>query len=238
MSDDEPQARTSRPSLPPPGYFSCKQRIKILKRYQNLVRHRERWAPEMDFTTPIEHDIPDISSTTDQWHRHMLIDREISRTAVAVHDILNRVGIPTRISRRVREPIPSPEGQRQSREEHYDIIADYFQLQSNDTNRQETFELLMRMIEEGIGVYAMRQDRAFWELFNPLFWVAMLVRSPIWVLQRAGLAGDEQMRSLIVGVYGKSIYLLIILGLGFFVVRQGILTWKEVVAVILKHSTP
>ena len=95
----------------------------------------------------------------------------------------------------------------------------------------------MRMLEQGIGAYQMYQKRAFWDFFNPLFWVAMVVRSPIWVLQRAGLGDDEQMRSLIVGIYGKLIYLLIIIGLGFFVVRQGLLTWKEI-AFVLKHAAP
>jgi hypothetical protein len=165
----------------------------------------------------------------------MLIDREISGLAVAVHRMLYEVGIPTRITRTVRDLNLSPEGQRQFREQQNDIISDYFDLQS-DQNHQHIFELIMRTLEEGIGVYEMREERAFWELFNPLFWVAMLVRAPIWILQRAGLAGDEQMRSLIVGIYGKLIYLLLILALGFLVVRQGILTWKEVAGFFLKHT--
>src|ERR1035437_6396832 len=149
MPDDDPRRPASSRSGAPPGYFSCKRRIEILKRYQNLVRHRERWADEMRFTPPIEQVIPEISPTTDPLQRHKLIDREISRSAVAVHDILNEIGIPTMIFQKVREPIPSPEGGRQFREEKTDIIAGYFQLQAQRSN-QEIFELLMRMLEEGI----------------------------------------------------------------------------------------
>lgn len=234
MSNDESPPRTSPLSFPPPGYFSCKRRIQILKRYQNIIRHRERWAPEMRFATPLERDIPAITNA-DPLHRRMLIDREVSRLAVAVHHMLHEVGVPTRITRTVRDLNLSGEGQRQFREEQNDIISDYFDLQS-DENHQHIFELIIRTLEEGIGVYEMRKERAFWELFNPLFWAAMLVRAPVWILQRAGLAGDEQMRSLILGIYGKLMYVLLLLGLAFLVVRQGILTWKEVVRLFLKHA--
>jgi len=236
VSEDEPKSPKPRVFLPPPGFFSCKRRVEILKRYQNLIRHRERWAPEMEFTTPIEKDIPDIKPTTDPYHRMMLIEREISRLVVPVHHMLNQVGICTAVVRTPLDPLAPADDAKPSRS--YDIIADYFHLQSIGTGQQRNFELLMRMLEQGIGAYQMRQERAFRDLFNPLFWVAMVVRSPIWVLERAGVAHDEQMRTLIVGIYGRLIYSLIIILLGLAIVRQGILTWKDVVPLILKHFAP
>lgn len=230
MSANEPQPRTSPRPLLPPGYFACKRRIKILKRYQALIRHHERWGDEIQFAPPIEQVIPTISPATDPLTRYKLIEREINRATKGVFGILNEAGIPTRISQTVWDPVLELEGQRQPREQVNDIIFDYFHLVRAGPN-QRISELLMRILDQGIGAYEMRLKRGLLELFNPLYWIAMLLHAPIWILTRAGLAGDDKMLAL----YGTLIRLLFILALGFFAIREGVITLRQALTFLLKH---
>ncbi len=157
----------------------------------------------MQSVAPIEKLIPAASTNPNPMLQRMEIDKEISRHALLVHHLLHEAGVNTGVIYTTTEPPFPLSGQPPKQEEHpYDLVRNYFEL-PDEHGRRRTFELVMRSLEEGIGVYEARKERAFWELFNPLVWIAMIIRSPIWILERAGLMGDEKMHGLVVSAYER-----------------------------------
>src|ERR1700719_1324692 len=41
-----------------PGYFHCRKALKRVKCFQDLIRHKERWAGDLDLAQPLEELIP------------------------------------------------------------------------------------------------------------------------------------------------------------------------------------
>lgn len=220
------QEKTPRIEPPPPSYWSCKNRLNILRRYQDIVRHKEGWAHDIEHACPLEELIPEAKSATD---RFILFDREINRLTPLVHWALNEVGVLTGIVSIRREPSLGEHGviEREVTEKH-DIILDYLDL----GHQQRTYELLMRSLERGIGIYQSRMKIAYRELFNPIVWFAYLIRIPIAVMEHAGISPTER---LVAGFYSVVIRILMFLVLLFTAIKLGIsIPWADLANLISK----
>lgn len=56
MSDNSDQKHVEGPLVaqPWPGYWRTREKIARAKRFQDLIRHKERWATEIDRAAPLE----------------------------------------------------------------------------------------------------------------------------------------------------------------------------------------
>src|ERR1700674_5461161 len=96
MSTIQPNLLPGPPLIvpPAPGYFRTRRILKGLRRFQNLIRHKERWAPDMQNSCPIE----ELCSPDMPMHeRFAFLDREILKTMQIVHRGVNFAGVSTRV---------------------------------------------------------------------------------------------------------------------------------------------
>ena len=176
----------------PPGYWRAKARLERLKKFQGLIRHKERWGDETAFARPLRELAP---GAEDPRLRDTILDREINRMIPLVYQHLQDAGVSTLIEHIEREPRYDKEkgmivDDEKSRK--HDVIRGYFYL-PRDVRSREVFNMVMACLEQGIGIYEFRRKAALWELLNPVTWCAAVVRFPVTVLERAGLGQDPRM---------------------------------------------
>jgi hypothetical protein len=224
MADEKPKPLHSERPLflqPWPGYWATKRKLERLRRFQNLIRHRERWAPDMAFACPIEGLVPPSIPEGD---RYYYIEQEIYRLMRIVHRDLNFAGVPTGIYYKHWDPV-----EQKDEREDYDTILDYFRLPREQSARQ-AFEAVMGVLEQGVGIYAARLSQARWELFNPITWAAYAVRIPITIMERAGLVGHEKTTEMVLGGYARVMKFLMIAILCLILILLGAkVPWKEII---------
>ena len=213
----------------PITYWSCKRRIQALRKYQDLVRHRERSPESLRFAQRLE-DL--IGPFKDQLERMHLLEQEIARLSPIVFHILQDVGVPTSVYRKVEEFPAGSAIESTQKEEKYDLIVGYLQVPVGSIEAQRNCDLLVTILEEGIGMYQSRKQIAWREIFYPTVWLAYIVRLPITILERAGVRPSDQM---ITDIYGKllqaaMLVLIVLLGLklGFTI------PWERIITNILK----
>lgn len=183
-------ARTRKPRLRRPGYFQCRRILDRLRRFQDLVRHDQRWGSEIAHARPLEQLLP---PETKPEHRGTEIDRQIRRLIPLVVRDLKRAGIPTRSTWRIPEERYDHDKRRMVEKVEtltYHLVGDYFILPRD--GYATSFTAVIGALDEGIGAYEELKRRGFWELFNPLAWIAHLLYAPTWVLERAGLIDPDE----------------------------------------------
>jgi hypothetical protein len=224
----ERQETESPVLLPPrPDYWAMRRYIKRAKRFQDLIRHRENWGSDIDLAQPIEKLFPKLDKNKAARH----IDGEIGKLQQVVFWDLNHIAFTnTRVKWKDRYATPD------KKPREYDLILDYFRLPRIAGEEHQPFEAVMRILNNGIGVFEARRDRAFAELFNPIQWIAWFIRLPINVMERIGFGShNKQSQEMMVGGYVKvvrfgmlAIVILTALKLGVTV------PWKEIWAWVLR----
>jgi hypothetical protein len=226
----EAPAKLDNPHDPHPlplGYFQCRNRIALFKKFQHLIRHRERWGLDIKFAPPLETLIPKDTKHEDQ---RLAIEREINKLTMPVSVLLKQGGIQTVYVYRKEKPIyPFPLAAKEPEVEpiRFDIILQYFDIEKTGVSSRVNFEAIMRALDQGIGAYEFRKKTAFWEIFNPGMWIAHLIRLPIWILRRAGFAPSQ-------GFYESFIKTLMLIIVAGAAVRLGLITSKDLTPHILK----
>ena len=179
MSATQPTPLLDRPRfLRPPGYFATKRVIAALKKFQNLIRHRERWAYDLPFACPIEELIPSSIPAQQQGD---YLDQEITKEMQLIQWNINAAGVQTAVIYNRRNTIND-----QIRNDHYDLILDYFRLPRAEDSHK-AYAAVMQALSQAIGVYEARLRQAKRELYNPVIWIANLVHIPVMILERAGI---------------------------------------------------
>ena len=172
----------------PPSYGQCLRVLERLERFQDLVRRREGWAPDYGVGRSLEELIPEAAASPIQAHR--LIERELNRLAWPISNDLDLLGIRTMVRW----------GQGKDAKT-VDLIEDYVAgRHAIDDSGQRFYELLMIALEQGMGAYQAMMALAARERKNPLVWLAWMIRAPIFVLERAGLA-EESTHSKVAEIY-------------------------------------
>jgi hypothetical protein len=205
------------------------------------------------FAPPLERLIPEISEpvpekeqggymatlNSDQlrWVREVaLIDREINRLIPMVHGYLNVVNVNTiytQTSQR-RDFDESERPASQETERHFDAVVDYFNISQMPGMRAgQEFELLLGLTDRGIGIYESRLKVARREMFNPLIWIAGLLRAPLYVFERAGF--DESpgaVQSAVMQIYAWSVRFLFVAILVLAAAKLGIsIPWGQIATI-------
>jgi hypothetical protein len=234
------------------AYFECKKRIERLKRFQNLLRHREKWSPQLDFAPPLERLIPEIGQPVAEEERSghfpnlaqnqiramrepILIDREINRLIAVVHNYLNAVNVNTVYTQtsQCRDFDESERPVNRETQRHFDAVLDYFSISRLPGIRTgEEFELLLGLTDRGIGIYEARLKVAMREMFNPLIWIATVLSAPLYVLERAGF--DESpgaVQSAVFQIFAWFVRLLVVVVLVLAAAKLGIsIPWGQIAA--------
>lgn len=221
---------------PPPSYWACKRRIRILRKYQDLVRHQTRSQPDVRFADKLEDLIGPFKDPVERIH---LLEREIARLSPIVFHLLDEVGIPTIATYTVNEMKPAATGspfRMVPRKEDRNILVAYLQMDPSSVEGQNTFDLVMTTLEEGIGMYQSRERIAFREIFYPTVWLAYLIRLPITVLERAGLITDGKTGAVFIAIYAGIVKVLVLVILGLIAARLGFITWKDFFQYVFKHQ--
>ena len=203
MPDETTPAARSTPLFhqPWPGYWRTKNRLERLKRFKNLVIHRERWALEMQTVTPLAELFPGENLKECTFETVQRIEAELRESLMLVFYGMREVAIETHARYRTFDRIEN-----RDKTWEYDLILDYFHMSDGD-NRQKNFELLMGRLDMAIGIYKARLPRAKRELFSPITWIAYAVRLPITILERAGLLAHPKSQEKFLNAYGWAVQL-------------------------------
>jgi hypothetical protein len=213
----------SRPLFyrPSPGFWRTRYILKQAKKFQDLIRHRERWASDIDLAQPLKKLLPGIPEAL--WVQS--IDLEIGKLQRPVHWALNHFGVSTSTLYKDRY---APEAEEPRR---YDLVLDYFRLPRVSGETHAPFEAVMSIMNQGIGVVEVHKRHTAWNLINPISWIAYLIRLPITVMERAGFMGNEKTEEMMLGAYAKFMRLMMAAVVTFAAIRLGVkIPWKELVA--------
>jgi hypothetical protein len=154
----------------PAGFFASRATIKRFLRFRALVIQREHWATHINVARPLEELIP---RDTKPEHYHLAIDAAINEL---IHRDLTIAGVSTEFEF-TGNPEWDPERKRVVHGKGYlDVIDKYFEIPHPSTT--SSFNVVLSVIQRGVGVYEARKRRAFWENLNPLRWLAGLLRVP------------------------------------------------------------
>ena len=99
------------------------------------------------------------------------------------------------------------------RKVQYDLLADFMIFPEN--YHRQRLEALMRRLEMAIGAYEERKQNAIRDWFNPLFWIAAVIRIPVSILEFAGLISAYEEHSAIIKLYGWAIRIALLFVLVF-----------------------
>ena len=91
----------------------------------------------------------------------------------------------------------------------------------------------MGAIDRGIGSYEELKRRGFWELFNPLAWIAHALHAPVWVMERAGLADPDAPKSAILQGYAWLLRVMLLVVLALLLKKLGL---GDLIGTILKNT--
>jgi hypothetical protein len=91
MTDDQPVAQPPRRLFlqPSPGYWNTKEKIKRIRRLQDLIRHRENWGGDIALAQPLKELLPDVAED----RRHLVLDQEITK-GINVADTQRPLALP------------------------------------------------------------------------------------------------------------------------------------------------
>lgn len=178
---------------------------------------------QMQFASPVQNLLPPGTKPELQF---MVIETEIAKMMSQVQFILNHAGIGTAINYNSRRQASTPQT--------YDVITNYFDLP--EESRRESFEIIMRLLDRGIGDYEALKAHAVRRKFNPLHWMTWLVRLPLTLMEHAGLLGHDKMREAVIGWYGKFLQFLMGALLLLACIVLGLkVPWKEILASLVQR---
>jgi len=153
-----------------------------------------------------------------------------------IHRDLAFAGVPTGIAFEDDERDFDWEKAREIRRKvkrQYDLIGDYFNL-PQPMGRANFFDMILATIERGIGVYEVRKDAAKREMFNPVHWIAWVLRLPVTLLDVAGLTTDET-SSRMTNAYAWVLRIVILAAVAIGLAKLGIsVPWERLLAVFGK----
>jgi hypothetical protein len=114
------------------------------------------------------------------------------------------------------------------KEEVFDVIEDYLEL----PHKRYSFDAVMASVERTIGIYEEAKKVALLRSFNPLNWLAVLIRLPLTVLERAGLAEDPQTHSKLANTYTWILKITMLILLFLLASKLGLsIKWSDLIRV-------
>jgi hypothetical protein len=210
----------------PPGFFQCKRALENLRRFASLVRHHRNF--EVEAASPIEELLPGCKPGTPETRSQ--IEREINKLIPLVWNALLVAGVPAEFAIESFE-YDFNDAKEKPKTRNYDVILDYLRLPERP-GRTRYFVETLRVTDQGIGVLEAVKDRRKRQFYNPLYWVAQLIRLPVTVGELA-----EFPEGTIPPWYVKTWLYLILIAAVILLVKLGVKDWKDV-AEVLRYLKP
>lgn len=148
--------------------------MRDIDKYLKLVKHYFNFAGDIIRLEPLETLIPSY----DPAHRLTDLRSELNKMSISIHICFVRSGIPTSYQLEDRE---------------FDLFVDFFEVISRqEVRHQDHRDLVIEALERAQGHYEKIRTRRRWNLINPVYWIAMLLRIPIAILEFAGVNSDDE----------------------------------------------
>jgi len=168
-----------------------KRHLNRIIRFKNLIIHREQWGPEIESAPTLDELFPGENLQRGTMDAVRRIEQEIREMKLIISYNLRHCGVGTRMT-------VTTGGETNE----YDLLVDYFRMANdNELDRRQRFEEVMELLDAGIGAHKNRLPRAKIEMFSPITWIAYMIRLPITVLERAGLASHPKSQEKFLNAY-------------------------------------
>lgn len=175
QQDDRP-SRSAQQNARPLGVAECERAIMTIRRYRDLTHHKENRGSSYGVQS-LEELFPRKKYPRAKEESWGLIATELSASVGIVTAHVRRAGIPTKCM---------------VGNLTVDVISDYEYWPDRSFQWEFTrFDALMRVLNATIGSYQHRLEVAKRERWNPLVWIAWVLRWPKYVLEYSGLAHGE-----------------------------------------------
>jgi len=208
----------SAKSFSRPTYWECKRILNRLADFKNLLLYYCPYAGyEKRASKPLSEYIDEKLPT---YERYENIEEKISNLVEFVGRDLRRVGISTII-------IQESSGEK----ENIDVFLNIFQYLRSDNRTARAFDMLLDLINRGIGVYEVGKNKEGWRLLNPLYWISYLLKVPVIIIKGADLVSDEEVKKTIFKIYAGVVKALMLIILYLFADKLGV---RNLIASIIK----
>ena len=178
----------------PPGYFGCGRALERLHRYYDLACHLYRWAGPPEPSRTLAQLFPDVPTEdvkgpdgkvlkSASYEQQKAARKEIHKISVLVWNDINATGINTGATTSVMEFDWDKSEERPKRRD-FDLVLD-FPDSYPDSRSADGERLLFRTLDGAVGFYESLRASRLREMWNPLNWIAALLRAPVYVLERA-----------------------------------------------------
>jgi len=196
--------------LIPLGYLACRKILERLEIFKDLVRHNSPYGGYIgkEFARPLEEL---ITENIPPGRMYDILEQHINQLIPLVHRDL----FYARISLGATRGEAGSEAER-----HYDMILQFFEFIRDGGGN--VYNMVIGALDQGIGYYKAKKHQAFWDIFNPVSWIAFILRIPLIIIQKTGLVIDEKGASWILKIYGLIIRALILLILAFLATKLGV----------------
>lgn len=190
-----------------PGYWRTRRILARIRQFRDLAIDCDRWATLLvpSSEKPIG---PTRKPITEMEH-------QLNKLVLPVARDMDMVGV------RHGMTVSGGGMGKPDRKVQYDLLADFTIFP--DDYREQRLEALMHRLEMAIGAYEEHQRNAIRDWFNPLFWIAAVIRIPVSILEFAGLISTEEENSAVVKFYGCAVriaFLSVLVFLAAFLAKK------------------
>ena len=193
-----------------PTYFECKRIIRRLQDFKNLLFYYCPYAGyEKRATSPLSEY---IETEGPQYERKHRIEEQISRRVSLIDRDLRYLGVPCIVTFDKGE----------ESEVTYDIFFDIFAFLRNDRGSARNYDLLLDSINRGIGLYEAKKRKEGRRLFNPLYWISLVLKVPLLIIEGADLVNTEEAGKTIFRIYAWTIRILMLIILLLIAKKLGV----------------
>lgn len=230
-------AEQSSNGLPPaplfaspwPSYWTTNRRIERLTRFKNLVIHHQRWAGDIDTAPSLEDLFPGENLDVGSYGASQRIELEIRQGLMVAFRDLQQAGITARTNINVYSQVEQRETMRDC-----DLILDYFRLHDRDDN-QRAYESLLQRLDMGIGVYQASLPATRRALYSPISWMAYVIRIPVAIFERAGLASHPKTQEKLIDAYAWVMRIAMLAAVLLILAHYGMkIPWADAFSAIVK----
>jgi hypothetical protein len=172
-----------------PGYWQTRRILARIRRFRDLAIDCDRWASLL---------VPPSQKPIGPTRKPITaVEQQLNKLVLSVARDMDMVGVRHGMTVSVGG-VGKPDGKVQ-----YDLLADFTIFPEN--YHQQRLEVLMHRLEMVIGAYEERKQNAIRDWFNPLFWLAAVIRIPVSILEFAGLISTYEEHSALIKFYGWAV---------------------------------
>lgn len=174
--------------------FECFRTVNQLRTLKDLMRHQQRWTPEINRARSLV----DLGLDPKSHYLDSQLDEKINNLIPIVAKAAARARVGTTLRKQERE---------------YDLFQNYEELRLKDDPTARTFQFTVAAIDRVVGVYKEARTRKLLGLLNPLRLIAHVIRTPITIIEYMGFDAEADLAMRIL-TYAIQVLWTVVLTLG------------------------